>query len=345
MGEFTEAAALGRLVHDFCWDYAPTHLTASEHTLRGYRTTLRLYMEHLALAGVTPPALAASDFCAPRIEGFLAWLAAERGNSPQTCNVRLSNIRAFCRYASRHDATFLHLEAEAASVPKRKAAKVKVKGLSRGAVSALAHAPDASTPQGRKDRALIVALYATACRISELLRLRVGDLHLDGDSPYALVTGKGGKKRVVYLPEKAVAHPRAHIREFIGESPDPELYVFWSREHAVGSRPITADAATKMLQRHARAALPACAELSGKITPHRLRHARATHWLEDGMSIAQVSLLLGHASIQTTMDYLDITLDSKADAMRSVPGMPEPAKRWKDPGAASLLAFCGLDAA
>jgi site-specific recombinase XerD len=118
-----EAAAIGRLVHDFCWCYAPTHLTSSEHTLRGYRSALELYLRYLDTVGVTPATLSASDFCRERIESFLAWLSDERGNSPRTCNVRLSAIRVFCRYASRHDATMVHLEAESLAVPNRKAPK------------------------------------------------------------------------------------------------------------------------------------------------------------------------------------------------------------------------------
>ena len=61
------------------------------------------------------------------------------------------------------------------------------------------------------------------------------------------------------------------------------------------------------------------------------------------MSIAQVSMLLGHSNIQVTMDYLDISVDAKSKAMRCVPGVPDASEsRWKGPEAASLLALCGL---
>lgn len=338
-----EAAAIGRLVHDFCWCYAPTHLTSSEHTLRGYRSALELYLRYLDTVGVTPATLSASDFCRERIESFLAWLSDERGNSPRTCNVRLSAIRVFCRYASRHDATMVHLEAESLAVPNRKAPKTKVKGLSREAVRALAFAPDPATRQGARDRAIIVTLYATACRVSELTQLRVRDLFLDAGDPHVFIRGKGGKVRVAYLPEKAVGHLRSHVASSLGKDPSPDAFVFWSREHPAGESPITTDAVTKMLQRHARSAHASCPDLPVNVTPHRIRHARATHWLEDGMSIAQVSMLLGHSNIQVTMDYLDISVDAKSEAMRCVPGVPDASEsRWKGPEAASLLALCGL---
>lgn len=341
----SEAAALCRAIHDFCWDWAPNQLTSSANTLRSHRTAVELYLLFLESEGVTPSGLTAADLCAPRIESFLRWLERSRGCKPQTCNVRLASIRALCRYVSRTSASFAHLEVEAASVGKREAPKAKVRGLTRDAVSALSHAPGASTAQGRRDTALIVTLYATACRVGELLALRVRDLTLGGSSPHAEVTGKGGKPRVVHLPDKAVAHLRAHLGETLGDSPDGDAYVFWSPRHRPGERPLTADSVTKMLQRHARAAHASCPDLPEDVTPHRLRHARATHWLDDGMSVAQVSLLLGHASIKTTMDYLDITMDAKADALKVVTGVPEPVAKWKGHGAASLLATCGFGGA
>lgn len=337
-----EAAALGSLVSDFCWRWAPTHLTTSDGTLGNYRTALRLYVGWLAEArGVTPLTLSADDFSPAAIEDWLAWLSAARGNSPQTCNVRLSSIRTFLTYASTHDPTFAGLAPAAMSVPKRKGPKTKVAGMPREAVAALAAAPDQSTASGRRDLTVIVTLYATACRVGELLGMRVRDLALDAPSPFVTVTGKGNKSRVMYLPEKAVAHLGRHVAETLGPDPDPGAYVFWSRNHPRGERPLSDDAVTRLLRKHAEAAHGTCPDVPLKLHAHVLRHARASHWLDDGNSVAQVSLLLGHSSIQTTMDYLDITPDAKEEAMSPIVGEPQP-KRWKGEGAKTLLAHCGF---
>ena len=339
-GPSPEGAALSRHVHDFIWDYVPSQLTPSEHTRRSYMAALSSYVGWLGSNGVTPATLSASDFSAESIERWLGWLASERRNSPQTCNVRLAAIRAFARYASRHDASFAHLEAEAASVPQRKAAKRKVEGMSEGAVRAIAHAPDQGTRSGRRDAALIAVLYATACRIGELLSMTVSQLRLDDAHPHAIVVGKGNKARCVYLPDRAVEHMRAYLDEFHGEEPDPDAYVFFSRNHPPGQRPLSRDAVAKMLRKHAATAYATCADVPLDVTPHRFRHARATHWLERGMRLAQISLLLGHASIEITMAYLDVTVDAEAEAMQSIAGIDEP-KRWKG-SESTILAFCGL---
>ena len=338
-----EPALVARLIHDFCWDWAPNHLTTSAHTLRNYRTAPALFLTWLEdEGGVTPSTLRAPCFSAANVESWLEWLSRERGNTPQTCNVRLSSLRAFCRYASRHEASLATLEAEVSAVPKRKAPKARVRGLTRDAVRALSHAPGTSTRQGVRDTTLIVTLYATACRVGELLSMRISQLHLDDASPYALVAGKGGKSRVVYLPDKAVAHLRAYLSEFHGPEPAPDSYVFWSRNHEPGTRPLTSDAVGKMLKRRAAEARASCKDVPEGLHAHQLRHARSSHWLEDGMSLAQVSLLLGHESVETTMSYLDVTIDAKSDAMSKVTGAPDAPRRWKSDSARGLLVACGL---
>lgn len=335
----SEGVAIARHVHDFLCLYAPTHLTSSEHALGGYRVAPSLYMEFLEGLGVTPSTLCADDLCQPRIESWLAWLSGERGCSPQTCNARLSSLRTFVKYASRHDAALSHLEGEAARVTRRKAPRRHVEGLSREAVRALLAQPDQSTRAGRRDLALMVLPYATGSRVGEVLGMRRRQLDLGADGPHALVTGKGNRQRVLHLPAKAADHMRAYLREFHGGEPDGEAYVFFSRNGGPRS-PLSQDAVAKMLRKHAASARESCPEVPARLHAHQFRHARASHWLEDGMNVVQVSFLLGHASITTTMAYLDVTLDSKAAAMDSVTG-PAGDKKWKGKGE-TLRELCGF---
>lgn len=337
-----EAAALGGLVRDFCWVWAPTHHTTSVGTLDNYRTALRLYIGWLAdERGVTPLTLSADDFSPAAIEDWLAWLATSRGNKPQTCGVRLMSLRTFLTYASTHDATFAGLAAAASQVTKPKGPKTKVSGMPERAIEALAAAPDQSTASGRRDLTVIMTLYATACRVGELLALRVSDLALGDPSPYVKVNGKGNKSRVLYLPVKAVERLGKHVAETLGDDPDPDAYVFWSRNFPRGTHPLSDDAVTKLLRKHAAKAHEECPDVPLKLHAHVLRHSRASHWLADGSSVAQVSMLLGHSSIQTTMDYLDIEPDEKEEAMSPVVGEPQD-KKWKGEAGKSLLAHCGL---
>ena len=131
----------------------------------------------------------------------------------------------------------------------------------------------------------------------------------------------------------------SYLAEFHGEEPLPESYVFFSRNGGPRT-PLSQDAVAKMLRKHAASAHESCAEVPLGPHAHQFRHARASHWLEDGMNVVQVSFLLGHASVTTTMAYLDVTLDSKAAAMDGVTGGQQ-EKRWKGKGT-TLKDFCGL---
>lgn len=335
-----EGAAIARLVHDFCWDWLPNQHTSSENTLRSYRTSMTLYLTWLAGTGVTPSDLRASSFSASSLEAWLVWLAGTRGNSPQTCNNRLAAVKTFCGYASDHDPTFASLAVEAGKVEQRTAVRTKVRGMSEAAVGALTSTPDQATRQGRRDAAIMVTLYSTAARVGELLSMRVSQLRLDGADAHAVVIGKGGKGRALYLPELTVGHLRAYLREYHGTDPDPQAYLFWSRNHEAGTHPLSRDAVADLIDRHAKEARKACAEVPERVTPHTFRHARASHWLQRGMNIAQISLLLGHSSIKTTMEYLDVTIEALGEAMQSVAGAPE-AKKWKG-AETTLLSFCGM---
>jgi integrase len=102
-------------------------------------------------------------------------------------------------------------------------------------------------------------------------------------------------------------------------------------------------AVNKMLKKHAACAHKICDEVPVELHAHQIRHGKATHWLEDGMNIVQISLWLGHEYLQTTMVYLDISNDKKAAALATL--SDETSKKvtpkWKNAGG-SLLNLYGL---
>jgi site-specific recombinase XerD len=160
--------------------------------------------------------------------------------------------------------------------------------------------------------------------------------------PYAIIIGKGRKPRTLYLLPKAVAHLKHYIREYHGDSPNPESYVFYSRNTGPQTM-MSQTAVNKRLKLHAVKAHKSCSDVPLNVHAHQLRHAKASHWLEDGINIVQISLLLGHEQLETTMVYLDITLEQKAEAFatledeksRNVP------KKWKGKES-TLSGFCGV---
>ena len=250
-------------------------------------------------------------------------------------------MRAFLKYMASRDVKYSDISNGAATIKLRKRKKRKVNGLSRSAVKSLMEEPDTTTLMGIRDLTFMILLYATAIRLDEALSLQIKHVVLN-DKPCVNVIGKGNKLRTLYLLPKAVSHLKQYIDLFHGENPDPESYLFFSRIKGQHNK-MTQAAVSKMLKKYASAANAKNSEVPMDLHAHQFRHAKASHWLEDGMNIVQISFLLGHEQLQTTMKYLDITTDAEMKALATLEdeqssSMP---KRWKN-NMNSLRNYCGL---
>jgi site-specific recombinase XerD len=338
-----EAVMLAGYIHSFLFEYAPMQKTHSSHTLKSYSSALTLYVGFLETEkGVTPERLCAGCFKRPMIEAWLSWLSDSRGCSPQTCNNRLASLRAFLKYLGESNIGYLSISHEASGIPRRKTVRNKVDGLSRNAVKALLSVPDPGSRTGLRDLAFMLLLYGTAARIDEILSLKNRDLYLCGERSHATIIGKGNKVRTLYILPKAAAYLEKYRETFHGESPEPDRYVFYSRNHG-GTQKMTQPAIDKMLKKYALAAHDLCADVPVRLHAHQFRHARASHWLEDGMNIVQISFLLGHEQLQTTMVYLDITTEQERKALATLEDEcdKEIKPKWKEKSS-TLASFCGI---
>src|SRR5262249_29533666 len=132
-----------------------------------------------------------------------------------------------------------------------------------------------------RDRALLETLYATGCRASEVVNLKVADLYLD--ARFCKATGKGSKQRIVPLGSKAVAALRAYLGE--GRPAGSAEYVFLSR----GAKRLDREVLWLIVKKYVRRA-----GLPKKTSPHTLRHSFAMHLLENGADLRAVQEMLGH---------------------------------------------------
>jgi integrase/recombinase XerD len=171
------------------------------------------------------------------------------------------------------------------------------KVLSFAEVEALLAAPSRNEPRGLRDAAMMEVLYATGLRVSELLRLRLGDLHLDAG--YLRCWGKGSKERVVPLGSEADATLQAYLAnsrpELLGKKRTDYLFVN-QRGGAISRQGFW-----KIVKRYGRQA-----GIRTPLSPHVVRHSFATHLLENGADLRAVQIMLGHADISTTQIYTHV---------------------------------------
>ena len=159
-----------------------------------------------------------------------------------------------------------------------------------------------TTPEARRDRAMLELLYATGMRVTELVSLDLANVSVDGKNPFVRCTGKGAKERIIPIHEQATEALAEYLTEarplMVRNKNEKALFV-----NRRGER-LTRQGFWLILKGYARAA-----NLREDVTPHTLRHSFATHMLRGGMPLRHVQEMLGHANISTTQVYTHLTTE------------------------------------
>ncbi len=272
---------------------------ASPHTVRSYAADLARYLEWAERSGVDPITL---DHRALR--RYLAELDRAR-YARTTIARRLSSVRSFFG--------FLAVEGVIDSDPTGIVSSPRLPSrlpriVPNDELKALLDAPDADTPTGLRDRAVLELLYASGMRVSELSGLTLAKLDLAQGQ--ATVMGKGSKERIVPIHPLAEKKLRAYLLggrpSLAGEGSGD--WVFLSTR---GNR-LSEDAVRRLFHRH----LTNVGGSSG-FTPHALRHTFATHLLDGGADLRTVQELLGHVALSTTQIYTHVSMKRLQDVHRS----------------------------
>jgi integrase/recombinase XerD len=315
----------------FFADYLCRQKRLSPPTIVSCRDTFRLLLTFLRdQTGIEPSALRIADLDAPAVLRFLEYLEQQRGNAVRSRNIRLSAIRSFFRLVALRDPDSLGIATRVLAIPLKREDKQLIGYLTRPEMQALLAAPDPAKWSGRRDHALLLTLYNSGARISEVLTLTRDQVHFD-TSTFVHLTGKGRKERTVPLWPDTAQVLKAWFRELEGHAGRIAF------PNARGG-PLSRDGADYLLKQAVLRAIPTCPSLTTKhISPHVIRHTTAMHLLQAGVDIATIALWLGHESIETTHVYLTTDLAMKAKALEKLEPITGTWQRFRadDP----LLAF------
>ena len=264
---------------------------SSKNTLAAYGGDLARYATWLEERGVS-----VEESSEPDVARYLAHLGAQGLSARSQARV-LSALRGFYKHLLgerevRRDPTHL-LEGP-------KLAKRLPVVMTRDEVLRLLAAPRGQKPNAVRDRAMLHTMYAAGLRVSELVRLELGDLHLE--ARFLNAFGKGSKRRLVPIGDLAIEALVAYLREvrprwaLRSGSAVPQVFL------TARGTPLTRQAFWKSIKDYARQA-----EIQKDISPHKLRHSFATHLLLGGADLRAVQSMLGHADIATTEVYTHVT--------------------------------------
>jgi integrase/recombinase XerD len=231
-----------------------------------------------------------SDLTRADLRKWIASLSRE-GLAPASIARAVSATRGFFKFLMLDGHIKTH-PAEDLDTPQRFSYLPKF--LTEDEINRLLAAPDVSTEEGIRDRAVLEIMYATGLRVSELVGLKQADIDLLAG--LVVCHGKGNKERRVPLGKSAIHWLQQYeaVKKGYGKQSTPNVFLH-------RGRPFTRQIAWSMIKRHA--------EKAGikNVSPHTLRHSFATHLLQHGADSRSVQALLGHSDISTTQIYTHIT--------------------------------------
>ncbi len=330
-----ESTQIIEYINKYLNEYIMQYKSVSPYTIKSYKTSLKIYLEYLETLGITFSKLNYECFNSKHIEDWLVYLKDIKENKPQTINVRLSCFISFLEYIGKQDISHLNIYTQAKNIPQRKTIKTKIKSIEREHLSLILDTIDQNTKTGRKDLAMFTLMYNTGTRLNEILSLKLKDLHLDVENPCITVIGKGQKVRTLTIMDKTVRFLKRYISENHQNS-DLESYLFYSKVKGKYYK-LSEQSVEKQLRKWSDLARLKNSKIPTKIHPHQLRHSAATHWLEDGLNIVEVSVLLGHEQLDTSIKYIDVTISQKVQALKKIDNINIEEKKWKKEKLSDLI--------
>ncbi len=314
--------------------YLPVQKGLSENTICSYRDAIKLLLCHVAdTLSLSVDALTVEGISEKIVLGFLDAVENTRGCTTATRNARLAAIRSLFGFIAREEPELVLQCQQVRTIPLKRTAHKMVEYLEEKEMQAVFDAVDINSRTGIRDRALLLFLYNTGARVSEVVNMELGDLRL-GDASQVTLHGKGSKDRSCPLWPETVAALQAYIKERRPKAPACKQ-VFLN----ANGDPITRFGIRHVTRKYGMQAQKKRPSIEAKpLNPHRIRHTTAMHLLRAGNDINMVSYWLGHADLNTTHVYVEIDMETKRKMLEKTPA-PKISKKapWHRPSVLQWL--------
>ena len=307
--------------------YLPNERGSSPQTIDSYRYAFILFLEYMETKGMPPEKMVIANFTRDNIRGFLGWLESERGNSPATRNYRLAAMKGFVHYLKYEFPDYLDEYQRILAIPLKKTIQREISYLKTDGVELLVAQVDTGKKNGLRDYVMLLLLYTTGIRVSELIQLRVRDLSLT--EPCTMrIHGKGCKGRYVPLLKTSIPHIQKYL-SLMEYDCDARYNEALFKNHM--GKPFTRQGINYVLKKYGcKARANGDASVPEDLSPHKMRHTTAMELLSSGVDLIYIRDLLGHSSVTTTEVYAraDAQMKRKAIEAASKEIVPEEKSLW-----------------
>ncbi len=201
---------------DFLDIYLSKQCSRSPYTVKTYRDALTVFRRYVTHQGISLKRFSFEDCTRDFMLSFMEYLLQE-GYEKATCNQRLAAIKAYLWYVADENIDYQQTALAVSHVPFLKNPEKVKEVISEDCLKSLLSAPEHSKI-GIRDTTIMVILYDSAIRLSELLNLKISDVNLQKSTPYLRIHGKGDKERIVSISDNTVAHIKRYMRYYHEES-------------------------------------------------------------------------------------------------------------------------------
>ncbi len=309
----------------------------SERTINTYRESLNSFRVYLGRQYSKSVDAITFDFVTDQIiREYIGWVADN--NSVGTRNVRLAALKAYVKYAASKDLELASLQIRLSSLKNKTVHPKKHNWLDKEQVLLLLEQPQ-RTRLGVRDRFIMLFLFTTGARLSEMLTVKIGDVVLDGKYPYVRLTGKGNKPRIVPVPDGSFVENFNYYCKLFHPDNIPEEFLFYTTIHG-RLNPMSEDNVQRILKKYGDAARKIDSSIPA-VHPHLLRHSYGAQMYRLGLSLPEIAKLLGHEDIATTEIYAETDVEMAAEALKKMIGT-QPSRKWDTLSEDEKLKLLGL---
>jgi site-specific recombinase XerD len=319
-----------KLVRDFLTVYLPDQKAVSANTVKSYRECLNQLLSYICdRNGTVLGKLSFEHLSRETVERYLEHLEKERHCSVSTRNHRLACIRSFVKYAGTRDVAFQAYVNDFGCIPIKKAANTAViKFFSESALKVILEQPDTKKKKELRNLFFMILMYDTGARNQEILDLKLSDIHFEGRSPYIVITGKGGKTRLVPVMSKTVDHFRKYAAIFHPVIASDNHLFYTERK---GNRfAMSPDNTERFIKNYGIAAHNVNPEVPKSLHPHTFPHSRSMHLYRSGMPMVLLAEWLGHAQLSSTLIYANADTEMKKAAIEKATSKLNPLVSGED---------------
>lgn len=308
--------------------YLPNQLNRSQHTTESYSYGLSVFFDYISnVKKISPMHFTFADCTYNLVLDYMQYLQDDLGNSPSTVNSRLASIRSYLGFASDCDVSLTSIYLSIKRVPTLAVTKPKRPIIEPEDLAVFLNLPK-PTHTGNRDRFILILLYDSGIRVSELTQITIGDISVHDSSYSILIHGKGRKERYIILSEKAAEHMKGYLKAYHGLNPPPDHPLIFTKTHGNIS-PMSARNIERITEKYGKQAREICPGFPSSTYPHMLRRTRGTTLYRDGVPLEQISALLGHSQIETTrLHYASPSPEQMRTAVNRAVGNEPETKEW-----------------